>query len=307
MENKARYTLVGLFLIIFTVALVSFVLWLARYDLEEIQAKEYRVYSETSVAGLNKNSIIQYKGLDIGTIDDIRINSKNLGEVEIVLKITKPDLIKADSYAIIQSQGVTGNKYIEIDGGTQSSQLLKPNSEGIAEIPLKKSFLDKLTNSADNISGQIETMLKRFDKLLDKENLENIKESLKNLNSSSKDFNQTVKKVNNLIDKSITQTVDNVNNMSKSIDKVVKEDITKTLNDFDKLSLEIKNVINEDVKVLLKDLKQTAKSSQDVDKVLDSLEDTLQKIDDTVDNFNNNGGNMIFNTRDVPYGPGEKK
>jgi ABC-type transporter Mla subunit MlaD len=95
--------------------------------------------------------------------------------------------------------------------------------------------------------------------------------------------------------------------MSKSIDKVVKEDITKTLNDFDKLSLEIKNVINEDVKVLLKDLKQTAKSSKDVDKVLDSLENTLQKIDDTVDNFNNNGGNMIFNTREVPYGPGEKK
>jgi phospholipid/cholesterol/gamma-HCH transport system substrate-binding protein len=307
LENKARYTLVGLFLIIFTVALVTFVLWLARYDLEEIQAKEYRIYSESSVMGLNKNSIIQYKGLDIGTIDDIRIISKNLEQVEIILKITKPDLIKTDSYAIIQSQGVTGNKYIEIDGGTQSSQLLKPNNEGIAIIPLKKSFLDKLTNSADNISVQIETMLKRFDKLLDKENLENIKESLKNLNNSSKDFNQTVNKVNNLIDKSIIQTVDNVNNMSKSIDKVVKEDITKTLNDFDKLSLEIKNVINEDVKVLLKDLKQTAKSSKDVDKVLDSLENTLQKIDDTVDNFNNNGGNMIFNTREVPYGPGEKK
>ncbi len=307
MENKARYTLVGLFLIIFTVALVSFVLWLARYDLEEIQAKEYRIYSESSVMGLNKNSIIQYKGLDIGTINDIRINSKNLEQVEIILKITKPDLIKTDSYAIIQSQGVTGNKYIEIDGGTQNSQLLKPNKEGIAIIPLEKSFLDKLTNSADSISIQIETMLKRFDKLLDKENLENIKESLKNLNSSSKDFNKTVNKVNNLIDKSITKTVDNVNNMSKSIDKVVKKDLTKTLNDIDNLSLEIKNIVNQDVKVLLKDLKQTTRSSKDIDKVLDSLEDTLQKIDDTVDNFNNNGGNMIFNTREVPYGPGEKK
>lgn len=307
MENKARYTLVGL-LVIFTVAMAIFILWLARYDIKEIEAKEYRVYSKVSVAGLNENSIVQYKGLNIGTIDKIGINPNNLEQVEIILKITKPEIIKTDSFATIQSQGVTGNKYIEIDGGTQNAQALqKTIDKEYAIIPLKKSFLDKLTNSADNISSQIETVLKRFDNLLDKENLGNIKESLKNLNNSSEDFNKTVIKVNTLIDKSITKTVENVNNMSKSIDKVVKEDVSKTLNNIDTLSVEIKQIVNEDVKELLKDLKTTAKSSQDIDRVLNSLENTLDKIDSTVENFNQNGGDMIFKTREVNYGPGEKK
>ena len=54
MENKARYTVVGLFVLVFTIAMVLFILWLARYDIEEINAKEYRLYSKTSIGGLNK-------------------------------------------------------------------------------------------------------------------------------------------------------------------------------------------------------------------------------------------------------------
>lgn len=307
MENKARYTLVGVFLITFTVAMVLFILWLARYDIKEIKAKEYRLYSKSSVSGLNENSIIQYKGLNIGTVDKISIDGKNLEQIEIILKITHPELIKTDSYAIIQSQGVTGNKYIEIDGGTQKAEKLLPTKDGYAIIPLKKSFIDKITNSADNISVQIETLLKKFDYLLDRENLENIKNSLKNLNSSSNEFNQTLNKINKLIDTSVSKTINNVNNMSVSIDKVVKEDVSKTLNNIDKLSIEVKKVINEDVKVLMKELKTTARSTQDIDKVLNTLDNTLEKLDTTMDNFNENGGNMIFNTREIPYGPGETK
>lgn len=307
LENKAKYTLVGLFLIIFTISMVLFILWLARYDIKEIEAKEYRIYSKVSVAGLNENSIVEYKGLDIGTVDKIGINPKNLEQVEIILKITNPELIKTDSYAIIQSQGVTGNKYIEIEGGTQDAKPLMKKNQNYAIIPLKKSFLDKLTNSADNISVQVQTVLKRFDALLDKENLENIRSSLKNLNTSSEDFNKTVKKINGLIDTSVTKTINNVNNMSNTIDKVVKENVPKTLNNIDNLSIEIKQIVNKDVKELIKELKTTAKSSQDIDRVLNSLENTLNNIDNTVDEFNQNGGDMIFKTREVTYGPGEKK
>lgn len=314
MENKARYTIVGLFVLIFTIAMILFILWLARYDLEEINAKEFRLYSKTSIAGLNKNSIVEYKGLDIGTVNEIRIDPKNLEQIEIVLKITNPSVIKTNSYAIVQSQGVTGNKLIEIEGGTKEAELLETKEGSFAIIPLKKSFIDKLTSSAGNITSQIESVLKRFEVLLNDKNMQNIDQILVNTNSSTKNLEQTMLKVNNLIENSLVTTLKNIDNMTNSIDLVVKKDIAKTIRkinslseNFNLLSKDVSSIINNDVKALIQELKQTAKSTQGIDKVLNDLENTLEKIDTTVEDFSQNGGDMIFKTRKVNYGPGENQ
>lgn len=312
MENKARYTVVGIFVLVFTIAMILFILWLARYDLEEINSKEYRLYSKISIGGLNKNSLVEYKGLDIGVVDKIQINPNNLEEIEIILKISKPEVIKTDSFAIVQSQGVTGNKIIEIDGGTQKANLLTHKDNSFSVIPLKKSFLDKITSSAGNITEQVETVLVRFEKLLNQKNLNNIDKILNNTNKSTKDFDEMILKVNKLIDSSFVKTLNNIDTMTSSIEKVVKDDISKTVTNVNNLSKnlnllakDIQVIVNTDVKLLIKELQKTATSSQDIDKVLDELENTLHKIDNTVDEFSQNGGDMIFKTRKVNYGPGE--
>ena len=312
MENKARYTIVGLFVLVFTVAMVVFILWLARYDAQKINAKEFRLYSKISIAGLNKNSIVEYKGLDIGTVEDIRIDPKNLEQIEIVLKITNPSVIKINSYAIVQSQGVTGNKIIEIEGGTQEAQLLDVKDNSFQIIPLKKSFFDKLTSSAGNITTQIETVLKRFEILLNDKNIQNIEQILVNTNHSSKNLNETMLSINNLVEKELVRTLNNVDKMTNSIDKVVKKDIAKTIkkidslsNNFNILSKDVQQIVNNDVKALIKDLRKTTKSSQNIDVVLDELENTLHKINETVEDFNSNGADKLFITREVKYGPGE--
>ena len=314
MENKARYTIVGLFVLVFSIAMVAFIVWLARYDVDEINSKEFRLYSKVSIGGLNKNSIVEYKGLDIGTVTSIRIDPNNLEQIEIILNIKKPSIIKTDSYAIIQSQGVTGNKTITIEGGTENAKLLIPKDGAFAILPLKKSFLDKLTSSAGNISSQIETVLKRFEILLSDKNMQNIDQILVNTSSSTKNLDETMLKINDLVENSLVKTLKNIDNMTNSIDVVVKEDITNTIKkidtlsqNFNFLSKDINTIINNDVKGLIKDLRKTVKSSQNIDKVLDELENTLQKIDDTVEDFSQNGGDMIFKTRKETYGPGEKE
>ncbi len=314
MENKAKYTVVGIFVLTFTISMILFILWLARYDVEELNAKEFRIYSEASIAGLNKNSIVEYKGLDIGLVDNIRINPKNVEQIEIILKITKPEIIKTNSYAIIQSQGVTGNKLIEIEGGTQDAKQVEVKENSFAVLPLKKSFIDKLTSSAGNISSQIEVVLKRFELLLDDKNIENIEKLLDNLNKSSDNFNQLITNSNQLLKNDVKTTVSNVNKMTKSIDNVVKNDVSKTLKEIEKLSKNlsllsenIDNVLKNDVKDLISDFSNTAKSSQSIEKVLGDLEQTIEKIDSTIESFNSNGGDMIFNTREKNFGPGELK
>lgn len=314
MENKARYTVVGLFVLLFTIATVVFILWLARYDVEDIRAKEYRIYSKDSIAGLTINSIVEYKGLDIGTVEDIHIDPNNLEHIEIVLKIINTQVIKTDSYAIVQSQGVTGNKHIEIEGGTQNAPVLLPTTHPYAIIPLKKSFLDKITHSAGNISTQIETILSKFEALLQQKNINNFEHILQNVNESSQHFNIMGEKINHLIDSSIVQTLNSINQMVKNMDTVVQKDVAHTIKKIDALSSnmnllssEVRTMINQDVKHLLTELKATARSSQGIDKVLQDLENSLEKIDKTIESFNSNGGDMIFKTRQTKYGPGEQQ
>lgn len=314
MENKARYTVVGLFVLIFTLAMLIFILWLARYDSKDLSAKEYRVYSKTSIAGLNENSIVEYKGLDIGTVSKIQINPKNLEEIEIILKITSPEVIKTNSYVLIQSQGVTGNKLIEIDGGSKEAKALLPKQNSFAVLPMKESFLDKLTNSATNISSQIESILTKFEKILNEKNINNIDQLLSNANKSSKDLEKVMLKINQVLDKSLIKTLSNIDKAANSIENSFNKEIKDTVKtvdvlakDINLLSTDIRKLVNNDIKAILKDFKQTAKSSQDIDLVLNQLELTLEKIDSTVENFNENGGNMIFNTRETTYGPGEKQ
>ncbi len=306
MENKARYTVVGLFLLIFTSAMIAFVIWLARYDIDKINAKEFRLYSKNSISGLTENSIVIYKGLDIGTIEKIRINPEDLEEIEIILKITNPNIIKENSYAIIQSQGVTGNKIVEIDGGTQQAKPLFKDNKKFAIIPLKKSFIEKLTTNADSIGIKLESVLKSFEKMLNDKNLKNIENILNNTNKASKNFDTTITKINTLVDSSLSNTLEKIEKLTENIDHMVENDVENTLNNFNSLSIEAKKVIENDIRLLISDLRDTTNSTQNLDVILNKVENTLEKIDSTVDEFNQNGGNMIFNTRALEYGPGEK-
>lgn len=300
MENKARYTLVGLFIVVFSIATVVFVLWQARYNLKNEHTYEYRIYTTKSIAGLNENSFVEYKGLNIGSVKHIGINPNNLEQIEIVLDITNNSVIKTNSYAVIQSQGITGNKNIEISGGTSGYEALIPKENSFSVIPLKQSFIDNLTDDAQNITKNINVLIDNVNKLLSSKNIGHIDTTLENLDSSTNNFDKTVKKINTMLD--------------NSINKVLKEDVPNTFGNINELtkqwktiSLDIKSILQQDIKKILTKIDTTLDESSNVGKVIDDLENTLEKVDETLDSLNENGGDMLFKTRDVKYGPQEGK
>ncbi len=297
MENKARYTIVGLFLIIFTAALVSFVLWQARFSLNEKQMYEYRIYSQNSIAGLKENSFVEYKGLVIGTVDKILINPDNIEQIQIVLKIHQPDVIKKDSFAVIQSQGITGNKNIEIDGGSIKSPSIIPQENGFSVIPLRDSFFDSITKDAGDITQNFNKVLVNVNALLDKKNINNftsvladLKESSQNLPATLKKLDTTLVTLNSVLQNEITGTL-------HSVDTTAKE--------WGQLSKDLQRLVNNDIKILTGKVNGTLDDTKGLDRVIYNINSTLEKLGVTLDNFNTNGGDILFKTRDVRYGPKE--
>lgn len=344
MENKARYTLVGLFILILGVSAVSFVLWQARYGLKDITSFEYRLYSKESIAGLNENSFVEYKGLNIGVIETIRIDPTNIERIEIILKITKPQIIKTDSYAVIQSQGITGNKRIQITGGTSDADILKSTNGDFAVIPIHGSFIDNIATNAQNIAVKIDKLLTKIDKLVNKQSIDNINDVISNANKASQNFTlllneQNIKNINSSMEnidkilKNFTllvneQNIKNINSSISNIDKasqnfdslvsdmngIVKTNIPNTFENIDtltknysSLSNKIKQLIDKDISKLVNNADNTLKSTQNINDVISKLEDTIEKVDNTLDTLNENGGDLIFKVRDENYGPGELK
>jgi phospholipid/cholesterol/gamma-HCH transport system substrate-binding protein len=290
LENKARYTLVGLFIIVFLLSLITFILWQAKYNFKDTKAYEYRLYTKSSVAGLNKNSFVEYKGLNIGIVEDIRINQKNLQEIEIILKINNPTMIKTDSFATIQSQGITGNKNVEIGGGSIDAQNLLPKNDEFAILSLEQSFFDNLTASAHDITQNINLTLYQLNKLLKDSNIKHIDNLLLSLHKNSENFNTTIEKFNRLLETNAPNTLANIDTLTK---------------EWTGLSKELKELINNDITKLINKANTTIDSTSNLEDIFLNIENTIEKVDSTLDNLNENGGDIIFKTRDIKYGPQE--
>jgi len=91
-------------------------------------AGQYTLYSKfPDVKGLHFGSEISLSGLRIGTVREISVPSEGAAELMIEMSIDKKyqRSIREDSVATIKTQGVLGDKYIEISIGSQQVKMLE--------------------------------------------------------------------------------------------------------------------------------------------------------------------------------------
>ncbi|HEY8278907.1 MAG TPA: MlaD family protein [Bdellovibrionota bacterium] len=145
---------------------------------ESLFEKTYKVYIEVSdTAGLAKGSLVRSGGVKIGVIDEIKF-SENYENVRIALKINEGarQRIREDSMVRFQTQGVLGDKYIEVlngsankpalaDGGTLGVEAGKDLgavfAEGSSALQLLKENLAnlKVLTSAMAKQNQMESIM----------------------------------------------------------------------------------------------------------------------------------------------------
>lgn len=93
---------------------------------QSLFAKTYKIHLEvTDTSGLGKGAVVRSGGVKIGVVDEIDF-SESYENVRITLKIDDGarQRIKEDSVVQLQTQGVLGDKYIEISGGSPSAPAL---------------------------------------------------------------------------------------------------------------------------------------------------------------------------------------
>ncbi|MFA5240988.1 MAG: MlaD family protein [Sulfuricella sp.] len=165
METKVNYTIVGLFVTLLFGALVAGILWLSGGAQYRKNYDTYLAYMQESVAGLNLNAPVKYRGVEVGRVK--RISLDHGERVRLELDIEQGTPIKESTVAVLRVQGLTGIAQVELSGGNRDAPDLKakPGEKYpvIKSIPSLLTRLDTavtdLLSSLNQISVGISTVL----------------------------------------------------------------------------------------------------------------------------------------------------
>lgn len=179
MEKNANYALVGLSTLILTIALMVFVVWIARlrfnaeYDL-------YDIVFEGPVRGLTEGGEVHFNGIKVGEVTTIELDPGNTKNVIARARVTADVPIRVDSYATLEPQGITGLNYVQIIAGDSTKQLLKDYAAArckkmtggcVPRLASRRStFADLLEGGGTVLTRSIEA-LDRVNKVLSDQNV----------------------------------------------------------------------------------------------------------------------------------------
>ena len=181
METRARYVAVGAFvLVLVTLAFVT-VLWLARAQLRT-QHAPYDIYFTGAVTGLRTGAPVEYNGVPVGRVIDIRIDPQNVEQIRVTVEIDRSVVIKADAVAGVESGLLSGVAYIEITGGTQGApELVAQGGQHYPVIPSRRSNLQKLYSRGPYLLERLTVVAEKLNAFLDEPNRDAFAHSLANV------------------------------------------------------------------------------------------------------------------------------
>ncbi len=99
----------------------------------------YRLKTDfQSVGGLNNGAEVRVGGIHEGTISRIDLPTEPGGKVTVVMKLhsSTQNIIRKDSIASIKTEGLLGNKYLEISSGTVKAQAVQNDDVIAGEVPV---------------------------------------------------------------------------------------------------------------------------------------------------------------------------
>ncbi len=215
MATRSEKIRLGVFL---TAAVVLFVGTVAVLTGMEIWEERHRyiIQFEQSVSGLETGSPVKQRGVRVGYVERIRVNPKNLEQVEVWVNVRRDTPIKADTKAYINMQGITGMKFIELQGGTQDAKALPPRSE----IQPGTSTIQELTGRATDISLKFEKLLNNFLSVSRAENRRRIDSILERTDDTLERYNKVGDKIDSVMEKTDTMLRENRRGVREAIQSV---------------------------------------------------------------------------------------
>lgn len=122
----------------------------------QLFSKSFEVYAEFSkITGIVDGSKVRVGGMDAGTVTSIDVPSRPEGKFRIHFRIIEKlhPLVRSDSVASIQTDGLLGNKFLQVDAGSSSAALAPDKSMIQSTEPFDWSdLMDQISKAVDQVN-----------------------------------------------------------------------------------------------------------------------------------------------------------
>jgi phospholipid/cholesterol/gamma-HCH transport system substrate-binding protein len=215
-SDKKNYLVAGIF--ISALMLISMVtIFMLNKENPFFSRKFYLKIEVASAQNLKPGAAIQLKGIKVGSVSSI--DFKNLDTLIITLGVLSDyqEWIKQDSYVSFKTQGVLGDKFLEILGGTEAAK--HSQSGDILEVK-DSSQIDHIITKSEDLVVMAGNVLAKFDKMLSSVEENRLDKILKNLEMLTSNTNKLMSSIN---DKNLNVTIANFKQSSESMSKITKQ------------------------------------------------------------------------------------
>ncbi|TDW48071.1 phospholipid/cholesterol/gamma-HCH transport system substrate-binding protein [Flavobacterium sp. 270] len=204
MEKQSEYTWkLGMFVTIGLVLFVMAVYFIGKQ--KNLFGSTFHITSQfKNVSGLEVGNNVRFSGINVGTVEEIKLINDSSVVVRLVMKDNVQEFIKTDARASIGSDGLMGDKVLTISPGTKSQKVIENNGQiasvdGIEMQDLMKSVKKSVDNvgvisdelaifshSMNNGNGALARLV-RDDKMAN-----SVSNTLSNLESGTKGFSDNM-------------------------------------------------------------------------------------------------------------------
>lgn len=281
MVSKATKVRLGVFLAVGSILILVFAAAVAGNRLTQKWDTYYIVFEDYPVSGLQVGGTVNYQGIKVGRVEDIKIDPDDVLKVRVTINIEPGTPIKENTEAVLSLVGITGLKAVEIRGGTNEARTISPGSN----IKAGSTMIDDISERAISIAEKIDAIAQNINEITSEQNRENI---AKILDETGAILEITRNKLSGTLD-SFNLIANNTANLTEDLSRNL-DSITQTLNnsieDISDSSVEsinqIAETLNDELVLITRNLNKT------VGDITDQTEYLLQ---DTRFHLNNIGQN----------------
>lgn len=310
MSTRNSKFLIGLFVIIGLLLLSATIIWVGASRIL-MKGTLYAVYFDESVQGLQVDSAIKYRGVEIGTVQSIGV-APDHRLIEVIMKIDLEGNMQHQTIASLRTAGITGIVFIELDRIAEGELANSPKlhfKPDYPVIPSRKSEISRFLSDTSIIMQNIKDIdfkgisISLKNTALAIENFaagKRINNIMANLESTSANLDKTIASINKTIgqgkvDKTITEALGVMSDARSLIQQTKKE--------IDSLNLREKS---DRTDVILSNIdKKTVTITNNLEDTSENLRTASENIQRLSESLNRNPSQLIFSKPPPPRQPME--
>jgi phospholipid/cholesterol/gamma-HCH transport system substrate-binding protein len=280
MARKTSKFMIGLFVTMGILIGMVAIVWLGASKYFE-KGATYVTYFDESVQGLQLDSTVKYRGVEVGRVEKIRVAPDNT-LIEVIMKIDLRGKLERDDVAQLKAAGITGIVFVELSRRDPREPDLSPKitfASTYPVIPSKPSDIKQLLTGIDNIIQSL--------KKIDTEGIsDQVKSTLKVLESTVAGLNSVVGSVEKTLgggrlEETVGEVKNTLHRLQSFISDVQKElqalNLGKTGSNIESATARLDKIMSSgEVEAILEEAKDAAKKVNQLAEGLDkrSLEIT---------------------------------